>query len=139
MARVLRPRGTLLIANLTSFTTAGPDGGWQPDSDGRSHFCIDHYLDERAEWVRWRGIRVKNWHRPLCRYMTLLLGAGLTLTHFDEPRRTAALPRRPTEFSGSVVWSGKKPRAGTRAAEAMRTTSWISTGSSAGASRLLPT
>ena len=30
MARVLRPRGTLLIANLTSFATAGADGGWQP-------------------------------------------------------------------------------------------------------------
>jgi SAM-dependent methyltransferase len=85
MARVLRPRGTLLIANLTSFATAGADGGWQPHADGRLRFCIDHYLDERAEWVSWRGIRVKNWHRPLSRYMTLLLGAGLTLTHFDEP------------------------------------------------------
>lgn len=85
IARVLKPGGTLLIANLTSFATAGADGGWLPDSDGHLHFCIDHYLDERAEWVSWRGIRVKNWHRPLCRYMTLLLGAGLTLTHFDEP------------------------------------------------------
>ena len=85
VARVLRPGGTLLIANLTSFSTAGADGGWRPDADGRLRFCIDHYLDERAEWVSWRGIRVRNWHRPLCRYMTLLLGAGLTLTHFDEP------------------------------------------------------
>jgi SAM-dependent methyltransferase len=85
MARVLKPRGTLLIANLTSFATAAPDGGWFPDAGGHLRFCIDHYLDERAEWVSWRGIRIKNWHRPLCRYMTLLLGAGLTLRHFDEP------------------------------------------------------
>jgi SAM-dependent methyltransferase len=92
MARVLRPRGTLLIANLTSFATAGADGGWQPDADGRLRFCIDHYLDERAEWLSWRGIRVKNWHRPLSRYMTLLLSAGLTLTHFDEPAPNSGDP-----------------------------------------------
>lgn len=92
MARVLRPGGTLLIANLTSFATAATDGGWQPESDGRLRFCIDHYLDERAEWVSWRGIRVKNWHRPLCRYMTLLLGTGLTLAHFDEPAPDSGPP-----------------------------------------------
>ncbi len=117
MARVLRPRGTLLIANLTSFATAGADGGWQPDSDGRLHFCIDHYLDERAEWVSWRGIRVKNWHRPLCRYMTLLLGAGLTLTHFDEPAPNSGDPDTADRYR-RVPWfllmEWEKPRAGSR-------------------------
>ena len=118
MARVLRPRGTLLIANLTSFGTAGADGGWQPDSDGRLHFCIDHYLDERAEWVSWRGIRIKNWHRPLCRYMTLLLGAGLTLTHFDEPAPNSGDPDTADRYR-RVPWfllmewkktAGRQPR-----------------------------
>src|SRR5438552_62971 len=37
MARVLKPNGSLLIANLTSFATAAPDGGWQPDAEGRLH------------------------------------------------------------------------------------------------------
>jgi SAM-dependent methyltransferase len=32
MAQVLQPGGTLLIANLTSFATAVPAGGWQPDA-----------------------------------------------------------------------------------------------------------
>lgn len=100
MARVLRPRGTLLIANLTSFATAGADGGWQPDAQGSLQFCIDHYLDERAEWVSWRGIRVKNWHRPLWRYMTLLLSAGLTLTHFDEPAPSSGDPTAPNAIAG---------------------------------------
>src|SRR5229473_5489545 len=118
MARVLRPRGTLLIANLTSFATAGADGGWQPDSDGRLHFCIDHYLDERAEWVSWRGIRVKNWHRPRCRYMPLLLGAGLTLTHFDEPAPNSGDPDTADRYR-RVPWfllmewektAGRQPR-----------------------------
>ncbi|MEG3148974.1 class I SAM-dependent methyltransferase [Sphingomonas sp. ZT3P38] len=85
MARVLRPGGVLLIANLTSFNTAGQVDGWQVGPDGTARFAIDHYLDERAEWVGWRGIHIQNWHRPLSTYMALLLGQGLVLTHFAEP------------------------------------------------------
>lgn len=85
MARVLRPGGALLIANLTSFNTAGPPQGWTRDAQGEARFFIDHYLDERAQWVQWSGIRVTNWHRPLSTYMSLLLGQGLTLSRFDEP------------------------------------------------------
>jgi SAM-dependent methyltransferase len=86
MARVLKPGGTLLIANLTSFNTAGVDGGWVRDEEGRRlHYPIDHYLTERAIWIDYRGIRVLNHHRPLKTYFQVLLGCGLTLTHFDEP------------------------------------------------------
>ena len=49
MARVLRPGGTLLIANLTSFNTASGDIGWIKDRDGRRlYYAIDNYLQERA-------------------------------------------------------------------------------------------
>lgn len=85
MARVLRPGGSLLIANLTSFNTASPPGGWQRDARGVERFSIDHYMEERAEWVSWRGIRIQNWHRPLSRYMSALLAQGLQLRHFEEP------------------------------------------------------
>ncbi|MES1975351.1 MAG: class I SAM-dependent methyltransferase [Pseudomonadota bacterium] len=85
MARVLRPGGSLLIANLTSFNTAGQPDGWIKDRTGQPRFAIDRYLDERADWVAWRGIRIRNWHRPLSTYMRLLLEAGLTLRHFAEP------------------------------------------------------
>ena len=78
----LEPGGTLLIANLTSFNTAGLPDGWLPD--GR--FAIDDYLEERPIWVEWRGIRIRNWHRPLEQYMQVFLGEGLRLTHFSEPR-----------------------------------------------------
>jgi len=80
----LRPGGTLLIANLTSFATANVDG-WTTDADGNPRFYIDNYLEERAEWVSWCGIRICNWHRPLSRYMTLFLEHGLILRHFEEP------------------------------------------------------
>lgn len=86
MARVLRPGGRLLIANLTAFNTAGLGGlGWTALADGRRAFALDRYLDERAEWTSWAGIAIQNWHRPLETYMSLLLGAGLTLRHFAEP------------------------------------------------------
>lgn len=102
MARVLRPGGTLLIANLANYNTANSDPNldWIKDADGRrQHFPIDRYLEERAVWVEWRGIRIVNHHRPLGVYMRLLLDAGLTLTWFDEPRASAeASPSRAQSY-----------------------------------------
>ena len=85
MARVLRPGGTLLIANLTSFSTAAVNGGWTTDASGEPRYCIDQYLTERAQWEQWRGMRVLNWHRPLSVYLSALLAEGLILRYFDEP------------------------------------------------------
>ncbi len=99
MARVLRPGGTLLIANLNSFVTAGPPSGWIRGERGEvALFPIDAYLHERPQWVSWRGIRIENWHRPLSRYMTLLLGQGLILTHFAEPGPSGGDPARAAQF-----------------------------------------
>ena len=86
MVRVLQPGGTLLIANLTSFSSAAACG-WVRDDTGQALHChpVDNYLDERADWFEWNGIRVRNWHRPLSVYMRLLLAQGLRLTFFDEP------------------------------------------------------
>jgi SAM-dependent methyltransferase len=93
MARVLRPGGTLLIANLTSFNTAAGEGGWIRGENGElRHYPIDHYLEERWAWMAYRGIRVRNYHRPLRAYMGALLGAGLRLTFFDEPEPSSAAP-----------------------------------------------
>lgn len=94
MAACLRPGGTLLIANLNSFNTAGSASGWITDSDGQARFVIDHYLDERAVWLEWRGIRIKNWHRPMTTYMQLLLQTGLQLRHFDEPAPNGGDPAK---------------------------------------------
>ncbi len=108
MARALRPGGRLLVANLTSYNTAGPLGGWQ---DGR--WPIDHYMEERADWVEWRGIRILNWHRPLETYMQLFLAAGLTLRHFAEPMPHSGDPaqiarHRRVPFFVLMVWEKGK-------------------------------
>jgi SAM-dependent methyltransferase len=94
MARVLKPGGTLLIANSTSFNTAGLGEGLGKsyDAGGRFRYAIDAYLEERAYWTAWKGIRIVNHHRPLETYMSLLLGAGLTLTYFAEPAPTGGDP-----------------------------------------------
>ena len=111
MARVLRPGGTLLIANLTSFSTAGP--AWKQDAAGTPYFGIDHYLEERAQWVSWRGIRIRNWHRPLSTYMSLLLGTGLQLRHFAEPAPQGGDPAKADRYR-RVPWllimEWEKPR-----------------------------
>lgn len=103
MARVLRSGGRLLIANLTPFNTAGLPEGWVETADGREVYGLDRYLEERAEWCSWRGIRIQNWHRPLSAYMGLLLEHGLTLTHFAEPEPTGGDPERVARYR-RVPW-----------------------------------
>ncbi len=86
MARVLKPDGALVIANLNGFSTACADTGWVRTAMRELlHYPVDHYLDERQMWVEYRGIRIVNHHRPFSAYMKLLLDQGLHLTHFDEP------------------------------------------------------
>ena len=86
MARVLKPRGSLLMANLTGFTSACAARGWVKDEKGEHlHYPVDHYLDEFSFWLEWSGIRIENWHRPLAAYMNAFMENGLTLSYFSEP------------------------------------------------------
>lgn len=105
MARVLIPGGSLLIANLNSFNTAFAQTGWVKDSGGqRLYYPIDHYLRERSIWTDYRGIRIKNHHRPLSTYLQALLGTGLRLTYFDEPKPIAAARKPAAEAYCRVPW-----------------------------------
>src|SRR5437773_631563 len=62
MARVLKPGGSLLIANLTSFASCNPRG-WVKDENGRAlYYPVDRYLDEFPAWLAWKGIEIENWH-----------------------------------------------------------------------------
>jgi len=105
MTRVLKPGGTVLIANLNSFVTACGDRGWVKDSRGtRQHYPVDDYMESRAMWIAYRDIRFLNHHRPLSAYMSALLDAGLTLTYFDEPEPTSETsPSRASSYR-RVPW-----------------------------------
>lgn len=105
MARVLKPGGALLIANLTSFNTACADVGWVTDGDGRRlYYPIDNYLQPRAMWIEYRGIRILNYHRPMSTYLRALLGAGLVLTHFDEPAPSTDAPAARAHGYARAPW-----------------------------------
>jgi SAM-dependent methyltransferase len=105
MARVLKPGGTLLIANLTSFNTACADVGWVKDARGRRlYYPIDNYLQEREMWIEYRGLRVVNHHRPLSTYLRVCLGAGLVLTYFDEPAASADAPASRANGYARAPW-----------------------------------
>jgi SAM-dependent methyltransferase len=112
MTRVLRPAGTILIANLASHFTASIGQGWTIDEGGTPRFCIDHYLEHRTTWAAWRGIRVRNWHRPLSAYMSALIEKGLILRHFDEPAPTGGPQEKLDRYRrvpGFVVMEWQKP------------------------------
>ncbi len=86
MVRVLKPGGTLLIANINIFFSGSATARWIKDADGTYlHFPLDTYLEERCDVVSWRAVTIDNWHRPLSVYMKLLLEQRLQLVHFDEP------------------------------------------------------
>jgi SAM-dependent methyltransferase len=105
MVRVLRPGGSLLIANLNGFVTACGDVGWVKDAAGRRlHYPVDGYLDERAMWIAYRGIRVVNHHRPFSAYVRALLSAGLRLDYFDEPAPSPDAPAREAANYRRAPW-----------------------------------
>lgn len=117
MARVLRPGGRLLIANLNSFNTAGATHGlgWTHLADGREAYAMDRYLEDEPGWLAWRGIRIQNWHRPLSAYMQGFLAEGLVLTHFDEPRANGGDPARAARYDRApwfLIMEWAKPQAG---------------------------
>lgn len=104
MTRVLKPGGTLLIANLSGFTSACAEQGWVTDDEGRRlHYPVDRYLDEFPFWFKWADIRIENWHRPLTSYMAAFLANGLSLRFFAEPEPVSGEPARLTDFR-RVPW-----------------------------------
>jgi SAM-dependent methyltransferase len=104
MVRVLKPGGSLLIANLTGFTSACAAQGWVEDEQGRRlHYPVDRYLDEFSFWFEWAGIRIENWHRPLAAYMAAFLENGLNLTFFAEPAPVSGETSRQEDFR-RVPW-----------------------------------
>lgn len=90
MCRVLKPGGSLLVANLSSFTSSCAAQGWVRDKDGNLlHYPVDRYLDEFPYGVEWSGISVTNWHRPLSAYMAAFLDEGMELLFFAEPEASS--------------------------------------------------
>jgi ubiquinone/menaquinone biosynthesis C-methylase UbiE len=102
MARVLRPGGKLIVANLNSFAST-QERAWYRDADGRKlHVAVVDYFDERPLHLEWGGMAITNWHRPMEAYMSAYLGSGMILEAFQEPRPTleavTAIPTMMDEY-----------------------------------------
>jgi hypothetical protein len=63
----------------------GPPTEWSHDTTGRLHVSVGDYLANPYVWVEWLNNSIRQVHRPLSFYMQSLIGAGLSLTHFEEP------------------------------------------------------
>jgi SAM-dependent methyltransferase len=83
-ARVLRPGGRFLIANVSNLYSTVVEPA--VDAEGHFlHFAVSDYLRERPLTLEFAGLRIRNWHRPLSAYMDAYLSAGLTLRRYLEP------------------------------------------------------
>lgn len=85
MARVAKPGGKVVVANLQSFATTR-ELPWVRNSEGEKiHFAVDNYNEEVGMNVAWNGISIVNYHRPLGSYLNCFIEKGLVLTKFLEP------------------------------------------------------
>jgi SAM-dependent methyltransferase len=93
IARVLRPGGSVILANLQSFATTRPSAWYRNERGEKLHMAVEEYFTERAVRMTWGKIDILNYHRPLDAYMKAFIGAGFTLTAFEEPQASAELIR----------------------------------------------
>jgi len=88
MVRVLRPGGQLLIANINPFASTTPRAWYRNEQGEKLHVSVVDYYEERANLLEAGALSLLNWHRPMEQYMEALLGAGLILRRYLEPRPT---------------------------------------------------
>ncbi len=98
MARILKPGGRILVANLQSFATTVVPNPWVRDAEAKkTFFAVDNYFEERPTTVSWGKISIINWHRTMESYMSAFLECGLILKKFLEPRPSAeAISKHPS-------------------------------------------
>ncbi|MEZ5164070.1 MAG: class I SAM-dependent methyltransferase [Fimbriimonadaceae bacterium] len=84
IARILRPGGEFKIVTISNL--ASTSDGWVKDDEGnRLYRTIDRYMEHFSLDLEWRGIRVRNFHRPLSYILKLFFDRGLVMTEFLEP------------------------------------------------------
>jgi SAM-dependent methyltransferase len=105
MARVLKPGGHALIANVNPLVSS-QDGWCRNEKGDKLHIKVDDYLSERGAHVSWANIAVYNWHRPLQNYLTAFLDVGLILRRYVEPSPSEAAIEQEQWLAGGrrVPW-----------------------------------
>ncbi len=97
VVRLLRPGGRLIVVNISNF--ASPTEGWVKDLLGRKRYrTVDRYMEHFALDLSWRGINIRNYHRPLSYVLNLFLEQQMVLTQFVEPLPPEDDPEYQDEF-----------------------------------------
>ena len=85
MARVVKPGGKVVVANLQSFATTRNQPWVKDEAGNKLFFAMDNYNEEVGAAVEWAGVSIYNYHRPLHAYLNAFVESGLLLTKFLEP------------------------------------------------------
>ena len=95
--RVVRPGGKVVVASISNM--ASTTDSWVKDEYGKkSYRKIDRYMEHFAMDLEWRGIRIRNYHRPLSFVLGLFLENGFLLSRFLEPLPAEEDPHYKDEF-----------------------------------------
>ena len=86
-ARVLKPGGRMLVANLSPMATAAFKGPWLRDEKGRKlHYMLDDYTTEGARLLPFGPKhKLTNYHRMFSTTVNAFIDAGLMVKRIHEP------------------------------------------------------
>lgn len=96
MARVLKPGGRAIIADLLSWRCSQivngefVDGWVRGPKNEKLGVKLVNYFEPRKGRAEWAGIRIQNWHRPQELIFKAFFDAGFTMVDYREPRATDA-------------------------------------------------
>ena len=83
--RIIRNGGRFVACNLAPMATSSNSRVTDPD-DSRIAIRVDHYFDESARIMPFRGHPLTNFHRTLATYVNNFLEAGYLLRKIREPK-----------------------------------------------------
>lgn len=81
--RVVKAGGQVIVADLHPIMGRG---NWTPEG-----YLVGDYILPSAAVYEWKGIRVKNYHRPFQAWFKAFTGAGFVLADLVEPTATSDL------------------------------------------------
>lgn len=101
-ARVLKPGGRVVVANIVPFRDS--ELFWERDSKGKKLFWKVHgYGHERGMLCQWGGMKIINYHRMLGTIFRGFLSAGFQLVDYTEILPTAEQLKTHRQLSDEFI------------------------------------
>lgn len=82
MGRVVSSSGRIVVVSVANYNI----DGWRRDSAGNKlYYAVDRYMDERPVDLNWKGVSIRNYHRPLSAVLGAFFDCGVVMDGFFEP------------------------------------------------------